>query len=439
LVGIDSFTKGHWMFHVTFGLQALNVLSKAALAILLARCLPLTDMGLVGMLVVTISFAGVAVGLSFHKFSVRELLRRGRGQAPRILRDQTVVHLLAYVVAWPALLLLFASGIFPGRLLCWFYILLVLEHIGQELQQLLVTFDRPQRAALLLFVRQGLWVHGLIVVLYCCPTLATINTVCAGWAAGGLGAVVVATYWLRDLRWWTAREAIDWDWILRGLKVASPFLLATLALTATSVIDRYAVFYFCGAEATGVYTFYLYGRNAIQSLLEVGVGIIFQTRILMAFQIGRSEDYRSIVSSFATTTAVWWLIMIVGAGLAIGPIVALIGKPLYLNQLGAFWVVLLIPLGTVLSSFFQLALYARGHDWRIATNAVIGLLVAVVLNAVLVPRLSVLGAAIGTLGAVSLVAVLNWRAFGIGEPAATGGNAGSLESSASSSTTSSAI
>jgi O-antigen/teichoic acid export membrane protein len=393
---------------VNFGLQGLNLASKALLAFLLARCLPVAEVGVFGLMVSTLSLSLVAVGLDFTNFSMREILRHDRAEVPRLLRDQLVLHLLTYLVFGPPLALVFVAGVLPWALLGWFYAVLVLDHLAQELQRLLVILNWPSRATLLLFLRQGAWVYGLIALFLAESDLAALHTVFATWAAGELAAILLAAYWLRGLNWrGAARRPVDWAWLGRGLGVALPFLVSTLSYTAIGVTDRFTVQHFWGLELTGVYTFYLYVRSAIQSLLEVGVGLAYQPRVLVAFQNGRLDEYRRLMREFKAIALGLGLLMAAAAAVLIGPVVSLTGQPIYGEHLTTFWVVLALPLVALFVNIVQLDLYARHRDRCIVAGSASGLAASVLFNLLLVPPLGILGAALATLAALGTIALLS--------------------------------
>ena len=113
-------------------LQVLTSVSKAVLLVALARYLTPLDVGVFGLLFVTIGLATYIIGLDFSAFSMRELLKRDRLETPRILVDQLVLHGLTYVLALPLLLFLFIWQVLPWGLALCFYGLLIFDHIAAK-------------------------------------------------------------------------------------------------------------------------------------------------------------------------------------------------------------------------------------------------------------------------------------------------------------------
>jgi O-antigen/teichoic acid export membrane protein len=406
-----------WRLALTFGFQGQTLVCKALLLFVLARHLPPEDFGVFTLLVTTLTLALYAVGLEFSTFSAREILRRDRAEVSGLVRDQLVMHLLSYAVVGPLLLLVFVAGLLPWGVLGWFLPLLVVDHLGQEAQRLLVTLQRPAAAACQLFVRQGVWVYALLVLAWAAPWTISLNVVLGCWLVGEMAGLLLGAYFLRGIPWRPGLERpVDWPWLRRGLTVALPFAGSTLAFLAAASLDRYAVRHFAGAEAVGVYGFYLSVQGAIQSLLGGGLVSVYQARIVLVGQRGQLGESRRLLWQLAAGVVLGWTVLAALAALLIGPVIRLVGRPVYAEHLDAFWLVLLIPPVQVLASLVQLALYARHLDRPIFCSSGVALVAAAVFNAVLVPAFGLPGAAVATLGALAVAGAVAWlflRSIGV--------------------------
>src|SRR5690606_1309225 len=131
--------------------------SKFVLIFFLARFLEPEDVGLYGLLVLTVAYALYPRGLDFYTYSTREILRDDRSHWGVLVRNHCALALLLYSIVLPWLLLVFALDYLPWPLAPWFYVLLILEHLNQELSRLLVAVSKQMMASLVLFLRQGVW------------------------------------------------------------------------------------------------------------------------------------------------------------------------------------------------------------------------------------------------------------------------------------------
>lgn len=394
-------------------LQGLTLLSKAIMTIGLARFLPVGDVGLFGMFFATVNLAMYAVGLDFYAFSTRELLKVQGADVARLLRNQGALHLLSYALALPLLaLLLPAASVLPWQLVGWFCLLLVLEHLGQELQRALVTLQQSTLAAVLLFVRQGMWGIFVPLVMALDPMRRNLTTLWVGWTLCAVVSLLLGLWFVRDLPWREAHSRpIDWAWVRAGIRGASPFFVATLAAMAMRTIDRYVLQHFWNDEAVGVLTLFLFVRNAIQGLIDAGIIFVVQPRIVAAHQRGRLDEYTRLMRSLFTSVLAAVCGLCVLAALLIQPVLQLIGRSEYSREMAAFFAVLALTVVAAISDVLHTALYARHLDRAIIVCALLGLAAAIVANLLLVPVLGVLGSVLATTTGFAAMALFGWGAL----------------------------
>ena len=387
---------------VNFCLQGLNLVSKLVLLILMGRFLSVSDVGLFGLLVVTQNLAMYGLGLGFSSYSYREILRREPASIAPLLRDQLVLHALAYLVILPCLLIIFVLGVLPWAMAGWFYALLILEHVNQEIQRLFVALSWTTRATCLLFLRHAAWVYGLAAIIFAAPDSVGLQTVLGSWTVGEVASLILASR-IYNLPWKPAAAvAIDWCWLRKGLRVALPLLGSTLAFSGMGMVDRYALKTYQGSEQLGVYTFYSYVRNAIQSLLDIGLWNLYQPRVVAAYQNGDRAEYRRLLRHLLAALGGVATALCLLAALLVRPVALITGKSIYLQHLDTFYLVLLLTIVASVVNVPLLALYARHRDRLTLALSLFGLSLAGLFNWLFVPVYGLNGAATSTLAAYSL-------------------------------------
>ncbi|RLD54213.1 MAG: hypothetical protein DRJ01_18340, partial [Bacteroidetes bacterium] len=177
-------------------LRTLSLVSRFVLLFALAYLLTPADIGRYGLMTATIGFSVLVIGGDFYAYSQRELMSRPKEEWGFILQHQGVAAVLLYVVLLPINGLVFVFKLLPDCFILWFFILLVSEHLAQELYRLLVAMQRPITASCMLFVRMGLWIWVLLPVMWFVPTLQKLETVFFAWFIGSMfscvaGVVVV--------------------------------------------------------------------------------------------------------------------------------------------------------------------------------------------------------------------------------------------------------
>ncbi|CAN0590518.1 unnamed protein product, partial [Ectocarpus sp. 12 AP-2014] len=137
-------------------LRAVTLGVKFAFILSLAVFLPPEQVGLYGLITVTVAYSIYFVGFEFYTFSTRDLVARPRAEWPRLLSSQLVFFGLMYLVILPAFSVVFFLELLPWKVMAAFIALVVLEHLSTELMRLLVAIERPLLATFTLFLKQAL-------------------------------------------------------------------------------------------------------------------------------------------------------------------------------------------------------------------------------------------------------------------------------------------
>ena len=203
-------------------LRGITLASKFLLIFFLAKFLEPKELGLYGLLTVTISYALYLLGFDFYAFTTREILKRERHEWGGLLKDQGALSLVLYMIFLPLLSLIFIKGLLPWSVAGWFFILLILEHLTQELSRLLITISEQLLASVMLFLRSGIWAVMVTGLMFFRADTRELNVVLGGWALGSFAALVLGSYRLKQLKVSGWHKKIDRQWISKGLKTAIP-------------------------------------------------------------------------------------------------------------------------------------------------------------------------------------------------------------------------
>ena len=343
-------------------LRGGTLASKFLLIFFLARFLDPAELGLYGLLAATIGYALYLLGLDFYTYTTRELLKRNQDEWGGLLKNQVALTLVLYAIFIPLLSLVFATGTLPWAVAGWFFALIVLEHLNQELMRLLIAISRPVMANVVLFLRQGAWAIIATALMFFEPQARNLETVLLAWTLGGLVAFFLAAGRLGQLRIGGWCRQVDWFWIRQGVKVALPMLVATLALRGLFTLDRYWLEALSGLEVLGAYVLFMGIGNAMMSFLDAGVFAFLYPGLISAFQKGDSDAFRQGMKRFFVQTTVFSLCFVLVALVLIDPLLGWLDKPLYRDQQGMFpWVLLALFL-YALGMIPHYALYAQGKD-----------------------------------------------------------------------------
>ncbi|THF63128.1 hypothetical protein E6C76_17940 [Pseudothauera nasutitermitis] len=343
-------------------LRAATLVSKFALIFVLAKFLEPAEVGLYGLLAATVLYVLMALGFDFYTFSTRELIVTDRRNWAGMLRDQGVFYGITYTALFPLCLLLFWLGLLPWHLAVWFFPLLALEHLAQELNRLLVAISEPLWASAVLFVRSGAWAVVATLWMWLDPGQRSLAFVLAAWTTGVFAACGLGVWRMRNLDSASLRRAIDWQWIRQGIRIAFPFVLATLSLRALYTVDRYWIEALGGLEVLAAYVLFVGIANAIMSFLDAAVFTFAYPALIATAGKGDQTAFDGQMRRLGQHTLAVTAGLSVAAILCAGPVIDWLDRPSYSQHFTLlYWTVLAAALFG-LSMVPHYGLYARRKD-----------------------------------------------------------------------------
>ncbi|SFM70661.1 lipopolysaccharide biosynthesis protein [Halopseudomonas yangmingensis] len=366
-------------------LRGMTLVSKFLLIFMLAKLLDPEEVGLYGLVAATVGYALYLLGFDFYTYTTRELLKREKTEWGGLLKSQCAFSMVTYLVFMPLLLILFAFDVLPSYLLGWFFALLVVEHISQELNRLLIAISRPLLASCVLFLRTGLWALLVVGVMFWQPASRSLENVLMSWTLGAAIAVVLGAGSLLRMGLGGWRRQIDWRWVWSGIKIAIPFLLATLAVRGIYTLDRYWFESFAGMEVLAAYVLFIGMSNALMSFLDAGVFAFMYPALISHWQQCSANDFKRQLKQLLLHTAVFCLLFITVAALVLPLLLDWIGRPVYQEHSYLFGWLMAATVLMALSMIPHYALYAQGKDKHIIFSHLGALLVFILSVLVLAP------------------------------------------------------
>lgn len=390
------------------GLRGLTLSSRFLLLFALARWLSPAELGLFGLVSTIVGYGIYLVGLEFYAFATRELIRAAPSKRAGMLGQQLMLHGSTYLLG--ALLLVAAErlGWTPSGYLGWLCALLLLEQLAQELHRILVALSRQLTASWVLFVRTGSWCLVVIAVLASEPSMRQLGFVLAAWTVGASIACLIGLVAL--LRALPPGEPVRWQraWLVRGLKVALPFFIATLAARGLSTFDRFFVEEAAGLELLGAYVLYASLGVAVLAFLDAGVVDFAYPRLVALVGARDKAGFEQEMRQVRRRVLAMGGVLILGAALAAQLLAQLLGRELYQQQLHLVYGVLAVAALNALSLVPQLGLYALRQDRAILVSQLLGLAAFVLVAWLALPAWGVYAVLLG-LGAAWAI-ILAWKA-----------------------------
>ncbi|MDN3277278.1 oligosaccharide flippase family protein [Frankia sp. RB7] len=390
-------------------LRALTLASRFLLSLLLARMLSPAEMGQYGLLTAALAFALLVVGLEFYSYTLRELVPADPKQRARIIADQMALGSVALVATGIVVAGAIAAGSFPARLAPWFILILITEHVSLEATRILIITWRPVRAYVGVFLRGGVWVYAIAVLMFAVPSTRTLETVLVWWAFGGVLSIAFSAFSLSELPWRELRGyRPNLKNIRTGLSVARPFMLTAAGALVISYVDRFVIDAFVGRDALGIYTFY---STILIGLLSLGSSVSHQflPKVIAGYAAGL-DAYRAALRSFFWSILALVCATMVLSGIAMGPMLTLLGLSAYAANVGVFYAMLPGIFLRMLADVPSYALYAARSDQCLLICNLGSAVVSTILNLALIPVLGIYGAALagGVASAVLFISLVGF-------------------------------
>lgn len=344
------------------GLRGATLLARFLFIFFLAKYLTPAMVGYYGLFVAAVGYALYFVGLDFYNYVTREILKAPNDRHGQMLKGQAAMSGALYILLVPIALVFFSQIDWPVQLFWWFFPILFLEHLNQELNRLFVALSLQITASIILFIRQGSWAIASVFLMFYHNPSRNIDTVLALWFFAGLVAALMGVLKLRKLKMGGWQKNVDWQWVKKGLGISGALLVATLALRGINTFDRYWLQALGGIDIVGGYVLLLSIAGTLMTLLDAGIFAYAYPKLIRY----HSNGERALAQS--SVRQVLWQTVVFSGGFALVSWLVLpyflrwIGNPVYLNATDLYPWILIATVLNALSMVPHFGLYAQGHD-----------------------------------------------------------------------------
>ena len=404
---VEKMKRTNWITSANLGIRGATLIGKFLLVYFLADQLTVEQNGVWGIFTTSIALSLYVVGLDFYTYSSRRILDFKEEDRSPMLRDQLVFYFISYLVLFPILGLLFVFNVIDIKFAIFFYAILIFEHLAQEAYRTFVVFSKPIIANIILFLRTGSWAY-LILILWTAGVdeLKSLRWLYLFWMCGGIAALAVSLYFLAKFKFKSVKHIpIDWKWIKQGIKVSLLFFIGTVGYKIIEFADRYFIDYYHTKEEVGVYTFYANMCNIVETFVHTAVIIIFSPRLIETSHKS-NYDYRKTLAQFAKQVVIYTIIIGVALAILIIPLLKSLENDEYIRDYNAFVVLVLSKMVLNFSLIFHYILYVRKNDFPIIKATIIACVINILLNFILIPTMSIMGAALATLTSFLIVMLM---------------------------------
>ena len=391
-------------------LRGITLGSKFLLSIYLVKFLSLEANGEYGIFVATISMLTYVLGLDFYSFNNREILQENSSESGKKIKNQFFLFTIVYLIVLPLLYVLGLFDFIGEKYVFLFYLILIFDHISIELYRLLVVFSKPIQANMNLFLRTGIWILVLIFAWHNdFEELKNLKSVFNFWMIGSFLSVAYSIFSLSttgiSIPW---REKIETKWILAGLKIATPFFIATLSYKIIQFADRYMVEFYLGTKQTGVYYFFSNISMLIETFVQTTVVMIYSPQLIASLKKDKPFQI-NIFKTFSKEIVIYSVLAVVSVCAIIYPLLYIVEKTELFLSISVFFVMVTTRFIFNISLIYHFKLYVAKKDRIIMTSTLVAVLFNISLNFILIPYYGLIGGALATL--VSILIMMGFKLF----------------------------
>ena len=388
-------------------MRASTLACKLGLALFVGRYLDLSSLGIYGLVTGAVAIGPVVVGLGMVHVIMRDAVILPLDQLTGHLRHYWLFSLSIYVVMLALVSVTSLAGGVPWVIALVIAIMLF-EHAGNDVFQLLSNLERPMLANVTAFLRGCAWILIYVPIAVWDPSFRSLPSLFGFWLAGSAVAVLLFAWASREWPWKAAfKLPFEFSWIKARIKSAYLVYISDLSFVASQNLDRYIVTAFLGLQVAGIYFLYWAAANAVSQFVSITVLQIQRPRLIRAFHEGGLAAHRQLVSRCMKSTisaSVVFSVIVAGAFCLVVPV---LNKPVFAVNLGAFG---LIMLGMAVRNFADsgaMALFTARRDYLMTLTNVAAVVALVIAQVMLLPFAGLYGAGAAILIAFSAIAV--WR------------------------------
>ncbi|HDS6850233.1 hypothetical protein [Enterobacter sp. V87_3] len=375
--------------------------SRFVLVIFIAKFLSTEELGAYSLFSASITYALFFVGMDFYTFSSREILSVDKPLWYGIIKNQYIFYFIFYLIAFPLIYSFFYLGFLPKQFIIWFYLILIAEHLAQESMRLLVVLNRAFLANVALFIRSGVWVYAAVLVMFLNTDKREINVILILWLLGSCVSILLVVPELLRLRKITAEDtSVDFAWMRKGVKIAAPLLIGTLALRSIYLVDRYSLSYFSNLSIVGIYSFYSSFASALLAFVDAVVVMQIYPKIVSSVKNKDFEGLAHFRKKFIRAVSFLSLTLVVVLPVGVYALLLWMKKTEYIEYMP---LLAALMLSSIIYSYALLPhyeLYAYNEDKKIIISSVFAALVGVITMPIGAYFFGVYGVAIGQVLAV---------------------------------------
>lgn len=379
-------------------LRGLTLLSKFIFIFLLGKYAEDEFfLGEYGIIATSISLIIYLVGFDYYVFNTREILKSKENIIDKI-RNQFFFHLIIYLIVLPvSLSIIFYFDFIDIKYFLIVFLLIISEHLGQELFRLYTTLEKSNLANLFFFIKSGFWVWVVLFDFFVLNNELNLLKHLLIWCLFSWVSMVVSVIHLKfflDIKNFKLYKP-DYRWIIKGVRNSSIFFISSLSFLVIQFSDRFMIDLFYGKKMVGVYSAYSQFVNAIDVFVFSAIIMVMYPKLIKLFS--NQKEYTTLFKSFKKSILVASVLLIV-LGYFVSPILfSFLDKPSFITNIKTFNMLLIGVFFLLMSYAYHYDLYIKKKDTLLLKISLFSMSLNIILNLYLIPNNGIFGASLATM------------------------------------------
>ncbi len=270
---------------------------KFCFMIYAAKIMSAQDFTAFGLYLVMVGYGILIIGFEFHTYFNREIATCSASDKIKLI--ERVYSFYIYVYIFIVIIGFFVSIISNYSLYKVFPIVLLLiaEHVSQEMSRMLIVNSMQNKATFLIFIRGASWCLLAAPLLYIEPQYS-LFIILMLWLAGSILSVFVGVYYMKELHIKPRLVKLDLSWIKFGFKVSALMFLVSVTTQFFFVFDRLLINMGPDPALSAAYVLYITSALSIISLIDSAVVDFYKRPLFLSLEDGDSKKFKNILDSF---------------------------------------------------------------------------------------------------------------------------------------------
>ena len=385
------------------GIRLASILPKLFLSLIIIKNFTIENVGYYNLFSTSIIVLTFILGFDFYVYSNRKLVGADDTEKSTILLRQLLFYCFTYVIILP-ISFLFLKEKIPIDLLSPFYIILITEHLSQEIYRVINILERQLVASVLLAIRNSIWILLCLTytIVFQNNFKPSFELLLVFWSVGGIISLFMSILVIRKL---VAKsiKLIDLTkvlnaqkWYSEAMYTSSLFFAMTFSYKFIEYGGRYFIVYFHEIKILGIYSIFYQISSLISIFFEATILTFLYPKLLRFYQQNKKYEFeKEVKSTFSKIVYISiFLISVISATQSY--IFALLGKE-FLVEFKIILLILLVGNAFFMASnLYHYSLYSMEADKIIVKSTVLAFAFNVVITLAVLPIAGIYSVAIGS-------------------------------------------